>query len=556
LLQTERRDVLVIVVYSIAIGLLSLAVPVAAQSLVNTIAFGSVLQPLVVLSTIVFAALTVAGGLQLMRAWGVEMVQRRIFVRLAGQVADRLLRVRVEAFDRQHGPELVNRFFDVSTVQKNLADLLVDGLSVMMQALVGFVLLAAYHPYLLAFGIVLAFAISIVVFGLGRGAVRTAIAESHAKYAVAGWLEEMAAHRTALRSSSGQVYALTRTNGLLEHYLHDRHANFRILWRQLAGSLFLQAVSLSTLLGVGGWLVMRGELTLGQLIAAELVVGMIVTGLVKFYKSLESFYDLQAAVEKVAYLTDLPTERRSGVAAVHGGTPAALKLEQVSFGYEHTGPVFREVNLTISPGEVIGIHGSSGVGKSSILDVLFALRAPASGALDLDGMDYRELRLSDIRSQIALVRELDVFTGTVLENVQLGSDVSVADVRRALDDVGLLPVITALPEGLETVLATGGRPLSPSQARRLTIARVLVSKPRVLLIDEALDDIDDLQLRGKLCTTLFTPNRPWTVVLATERPELWPLCDRVFSFREGKLVEETLANSTSTIPSRRGIQST
>src|SRR5688572_1350173 len=121
LLRTERRDVLLIVVYSVAIGLLSLAVPVAAQSLVNTIAFGAVLQPLVVLATIVFAALLAAGALQLLRAWGVEMVQRRIFVRLAGQVADRLLRVRVEAFDRQNGPELVNRFFDVTTVQKNLA---------------------------------------------------------------------------------------------------------------------------------------------------------------------------------------------------------------------------------------------------------------------------------------------------------------------------------------------------------------------------------------------------------------------------------------------------
>ncbi|HYP09680.1 MAG TPA: ABC transporter ATP-binding protein [Bryobacteraceae bacterium] len=529
LIHAERQDLFVVAIYSIAVGLLSLALPVATQALVNTVAFGVVLQPLVVLSVLVFAALSAAAVLQCLRFWVVEMIQRRVFAKLATQVADRLLRVQLEAFDRRSGPELVNRFLDVVTVQKSVALLLIDGLSLVMQVAIGMFLLAAYHPYLLVFDIALLLLIALVLFGLGRGAVRTSVQESHAKYDVLAWLEEVARHRFAFRSRLADAYARERTTTLVGAYLRERGSHFRILLRQMMGTLTLQACATSALLGIGGWLVIEGQLTLGQLIAAELVVGMIVSSLAKFGKSLESFYDLQAAMDKLGYLTDLPVERTNGESFMIAGGPAGLRLRDVTYSYPGHRGVLRAPSMEIAPGARVALHGPSGSGKSTLLDLLFALRTPSSGRIEIDGVDYREARLSLLRDQIALVRDADIFPGTVLENVRVGSHIDVAEVRRALHDVGLLEEVAALPEGLQTPLASGGAPLSPSQAMRLAIARALLAKPRLLLLDEVLDQIDDLKIRGPLVKTLFTEKAPWTLIVTTEREDLWPLCDQVLA---------------------------
>ncbi len=555
LVRTEKQDLAVTVVYSVAVAILSLALPVATQSLVNTVAFGTVLQPIAVLTILVLAATMAAALLQGLRFWVVEMVQRRLFVRLAHEVADRLLRVRSEFFDRQHGPELANRFLEVVTVQKTVALLLVDGLSLGMQALIGMLLLAAYHPYLLAFDLALILMIVLVMVVLGRGGVRTSIGESHAKYEVLGWLEEIARHRSAFRSRTADGYARGRTEGLVGRYLRERASHFRILLRQVGGAFLLQAFATSALLGVGGWLVIGGQLTLGQLIAAELVVGMIVSSVAKFGKSLESFYDLQAAIDKIGHLTSLPVERTSGEAVEGASGPASVRLRGVGFGYPGQPELFSTSITEFAAGDKVGIHGSSGSGKSTFLDLLLALRDPSRGSIELDGAGYRELRLADLRDRIVLVRDLDVFPGSILDNVRVGNDAGPLTVRKVIEHAGLIDTIAALPDGLNTRLITGGLPLSPSQTLRLMIARALLTRPRLLLLDGVLDRIEDLQIRGPLVETLFAPDAPWTLVVTTEREDIWQLCDRVFAIRDRRLEEhlrpaDTLAANTPVGESR------
>jgi ABC-type bacteriocin/lantibiotic exporter with double-glycine peptidase domain len=188
-------------------------------------------------------------------------------------------------------------------------------------------------------------------------------------------------------------------------------------------------------------------------------------------------------------------------------------------------------------GAKICIHGSSGSGKSALLDLLLALRDPSAGSVELDDVDYRELRLPDLRDQIMLVRDVDVFPGTVLDNVRIGGSADPLTVRRALEQVGLIDAVAALPHGLATQLTTGGSPLSPSQALRLMIARAILAGPRLLLLDGVLDQIEDLQIRGPLVTTLFAADAPWTLVVTTEREAIWRLCDRVFVLRDRRLQE-------------------
>lgn len=539
LLRAEQGGLAVALVYSVAIGILSLVMPVAVQALVNTVAFGSVLQPVAVLTILVTVALSAAAILHVLRAIVLETVQRRIFARQASLVLDRLLRFRADALDDQHAPELVNRFLDITTVQKSATILLIDGLTVAMQTLAGVILLGAYHPYLLVFDVVLVMMIAVVVLGLGRGGVRTAIEESRAKYDVLAWLEEVARHSFTLRSRTGTALATERVNALVLDYLHQRGRHFRVVLRQTIGAQFLQVVAMASLLGIGGYLVIGGELTLGQLVAAELVVSLAVGSFAKFGKSLESFYDLQAALDKLSHLTGLPLEddAASATRVAPAPKPAAVRISELHFRFG-TRTILSSIEAAIDAGEKIAIHGRNAAGKSTLLDLLFGLRQPQQGRLELDGIDYRHIPKQELRSAVTLIRGTEILPGSIRENITLGREVPAEDVRSALERAGILEAVNLLPGGWDTALSPSGRPLSPSQAARLVFARAFLNQPRVLLVDEALDAIDDLSLEGVLVRTLFDPAAPWTLVAATERADLWPHFDRVYGLADGTLHDD------------------
>lgn len=541
LLGTERGTLWIAVVYSAVIGLLSLVVPIAVQLLVNTIAFGSLLQPLAVLMVAVLLALGCNTALNALRAGVVEIVQRSIFARVATDVTWRLLRVRVEAFDRYHGPELVNRFFDTVTVQKAAALLLIDGLSVAMQTGIGLVLLALYHPILLAFDVLLVAAMALIVGPMGRGAVGTAIKESKAKYALEAWLEQIAAHLVTFKSSGAAPFATARAQRLLEDYLHYRRAHFRILVRQIVGAFGLQAIASATLLGIGGWLVVNRQLTLGQLVASELVVTLMMSAFTKFGKQLEVYYDLCAALDKLGDLVDLPLERRGGESLLAGRGPLGLTLRDIEVRYpDATRPALQVRALTVRAGEHLGLVGANGSGKSTLTDVLFGLRTPATGTVLLDGIDMRQVPLDAVREAVALVRGIELFPGSIIDNIRLGRpDLELDDVTRVLEAVGLLDELRQLPDGLDTELHPHGRPLSHRQAGRLMIARALAGRPRLLVLDGALDLIDQPEEQARLEAVLFAADAPWTTLCISDRPDVLARCSRVVRLRDGAIDEET-----------------
>ncbi len=523
LLSAERSDLWVAVIFSIAIGLLSLAVPVATQALVNTVAFGNLLQPLLVLSLIVLCVLSVSAALQLFRYRVVEMLQRRVFVRLASESVNRLLRARTDVLRLQNGPEVVNRFLDIVTVQKAGASLLVDGLSVAMQTLMGMILLGLYHPWLLAFDAVILAALFIVIIPLGAGAIDTAIGESKAKYALVGWLEEIARNTTTFRGESQARFAFDRCDALVHEYLNYRAKHFRIVLRQFAGSLALQAMASAALLGVGGLLVIQRQLTLGQLVAAELVVAAVLSGISKFSKHLETFYDLLAALDKLGALTSLAVEPSGHEPLPSSSAPVSLAIRGRGF------------SLDLPPGGSIGLTGASGAGKSALIDTICGYADAPGGAVEIDGVDIRNLRLDQVRSQVVVVRAPEIFHGSILDNVRVGRNLTSAAVQRALAQVGAWDAIQDLPDGVDSVLATGGAPLPDSRKQMLNFARAVAGHPRLLIVDEALDAIQDSGHRENLAALLFDPASPWTLILVSSRPELLRRCSRLLHLPSGEL---------------------
>lgn len=527
LLRPERRDIASMVVFSVIVGIFALATPLAVEALVNTVAFGQYLQPIMVLALLLFAFLSFAAGLHALLALIAEILQRRLFVRVVEDLAHRLPRVRQSYLDAHYGPELVNRFFDVVTVQKATARLLLDGIALVVATLVGMAVLAFYHPFFLGFDVLLLAMMVFSVFILGRGAIRTSVKESKAKYAVASWLEELIRSPTAFRLHAGSHYALERTDQLAVGYLDARQTHFRILMRQILFSLGFYAVAATLLLGLGGWLVIQGQLTLGQLVAAEMILAVILGAFAKIGKQLESFYDLLASVDKLGQLFDLPLEPVGGVYTLAGDEPVSVMLEQVSVAVGGK-QVLKDVSLRVGAGESLALTGPSGSGKSTLLATLAGERGTSAGYVQIAGVDLREIDPESYREQLGMSRGIEVFEGTLAENIHLHrANIRPQDVSYALRTVRLEEEVLRLPLGTETVLLTGGGPLSQSQAARLMIARAIVARPRVLLIDGTLDALPDESARRILEALLKTP-RPWTLLVATGRREIAALCDQEF----------------------------
>ena len=517
LLRPEGRDIGAVVVFAGAVGVLSLATPIAVESLVNTVAFGVFLWPVVVLAGVVMACLGLAAAIRAMQVYVVECVQRRLFVRVVADYAHRLPRVRPDALDHSHGPELVNRFFDVLNLQKSLAVLLLDGVALVVTALVGLVVLAFYHPFLLGFDIALLLLIAFLLFALGWGGVRTSMDESHAKYDVAAWLEELLRCPRAFKFAGGHRLAVEKADRLAGEYVTARRRHFRVVWRQTMFALGLQVVASTALLGLGGYLVINQQLTLGQLVAAELIVALVVASVAKLGKYAEAYYDLLAGAEKVGLLTDLPLERAGGEVLPGGGRGMAVRVA----GGDR-GPAAWHVGAN----ERVALVGPPGSGKTTLLEAVCGLRGLGRGAVEVDGIDLRGLDLQRLREQVALVGGPDLFAGTVTENVSVGRPhLTPADVRAAVAAVGLLGPVNSLPHGLSTPLTPSGHPLSASQAVRLTLARALAGKPRLLILDGVLDALD-LSDCPDLVPGLFDRSAPWSLLLASTDPALVGLCDR------------------------------
>lgn len=545
LIRPDRGDLWSIVAFALIVGGLSLTTPIAVQQLVNSVAMGGLIQPVVVLALLLMAALSFSAMLSALQAYVAEIVQRRLFVRVVADLSARLPRVRIDAFDRTSGPELVNRFFDVMTVQKVGTSLMLDGVTLTLQTIIGLLVLSFYHPAMLAFSVVLLVGIAIVVFGFGRGAVNSAIAESKTKYAVANWLEEMARHVTTLKTPAATEFARGRADVLAREYLSARSRHYRIVLRQLGGALGLQVIASAALLGLGGGLVIAGQLTLGQLVASELIVTAIVASFAKLGKHLEGFYDLLAAVDKLGHLFDLPLESEGGSTPGLSDGPATLEFHDVAFGYAND-PVFKDLTFTVNAGESVALVGPNGSGKSALLDLALALRTPQNGYVKVDGQDLRELSLPSLREDVICVRGADVVEGTIEDNIRLGRSSVTADaIQEALDTVGLTQKVLEFSDGLQTKLCGNGVPLSRGEAVRLCLARAIAGKPRLILIDEASVNLDEHASDIDL-DVIFSRDAPWSLLVVTAASRIAGRCDRVVH------LDSSVSGGTSTNSDENG----
>lgn len=538
LLALDARDLWAILAYTMVAGLFSLAVPITAQVLVNNIAQGQSLQQLVVLSSLVLFFLSLAGILRLFQLVLLERLQQRIFVRVSINLGNRLPRVQLAALTGEYAPELVNRFFDVINIQKAFAKLALDGLDAVLKVFVGLLLLAFYSTTLLGFDLAVVAAGLFIIFVLGVNGLRTSILESKKKYKVAAWLEELARCHISLKMSGTLDFVAERTDALSVAYLKARRAHFAVLFRQAVGNYFFYAIASAGILAIGGWLVINRQLTIGQLVAAEIVVVSVLAGLDKVISQLEHVYDLLTALDKVGHVEDLPTERLTGVVLPVTEEGVSVVCRNVRFSYRPGVEVLSGVDLTVQPGEWVSVVGLSGAGKSTLMALICGLLEPSHGTVEINGVDVRDVNLDNLRLIVGMVGDREeIFEGTIEDNIRVGADwLTQEDIRWAIDLVQLTDELADLPQGLQTPLVSGGYNLSRGQVQRILLARTIARRPKLLILDEAFMGIDE-RTKLKILDAIYNRAYRWTIIDISHDSEVVVRSSVIHVLDKGVIVE-------------------
>jgi len=534
----DKHDLVLIIIYTFFSGLFSLSIPLATQIIVNTVAAGVFLQPLTVIAGTVLIGLSFVAVLRLLTLWIVEQIRQRTFARVALRLAYRVPRIRHSALANEYLPELVNRFFDTITVQSGWFNFLLDAPAAALQVIVGLILLAIYSPWLLLFDtIVIAFFL-LEVFVLGYGGYATRSDETTQRFKIAEWLEELARCESGIKTNGIPTYLLKQADNLLVEYVKLRRRHFRVLFRQASGLFFFQATASAGVLGCGGYLVIHRELTMGQLVASLLIVNMVLPALERVVRNMQNIYELLSALGKIGYVEDLPLERKGGEVLPRSSQGARLDIRGLRFAYKEGQEILCGVDLSLIPGERISLFGPNGSGKSTLAEVLCGLLEPASGLVQLNGIDVRDLDLNSLRRAVALMSDAnEIFPGTIIQNVSLGrSDITHLDVMWALDMVQFNAELHHLPDGLQTELMSGGRNLSRGQIQKLLLARAIVKRPQLLILDEAFTAIEE---RSKLdiLDKIYSPNLPWTIIDISHDADSILRSTKIVVLSQGKIVE-------------------
>ena len=541
LLKPDQKEISNVYVYSIFNGLVNLSLPLGIQAIINLIQGGQVSTSWVVLVIFVVLGVAITGVLQIYQLRITESLQQKIFTRAAFEFAYRIPRIRMESLYRYYAPELMNRFFDTMSVQKGLSKILIDFSSASLQVVFGLVLLSLYHPFFILFSLILVLLILAIFRFTGKQGLNTSLTESKYKYKVAHWLEELARTHTTFKLAGRTDLPLQRTDDQVGAYLQARESHFKVLVRQYSLMVVFKVLVAIGLLAIGGVLVMKQQMNIGQFVGAEIIILLVMASVEKLILSFETIYDVLTSLEKIGQVTDLELEQTEGIDLSEEcpNDGMAVVLKNVNFTYPgRQQKTLENLSLSITSGEKLLITGVNGAGKSTLLYILAGLYQVQEGALSYDGLSKTNLQLDSLRSVIGdcLLQE-QLFEGTLLENITVGREAATFEnVKWAVKHLKLEPFINTLPKGYNTLLDPEGKRFPRSIVQKLLLARSIADKPKLLLLEDAFEYIEERE-RREIIDFLTSRKNGWTMVTTSIDHYLAKNCDVVAVMENGRILK-------------------
>ena len=538
LLASEKREIVYLYIYAIIAGMISLSLPLGIQSIIAFVSSGQLTASVVVLISLIVLGLLIVGGMQVMQLWLVEYIQQRIFAKTAFDFAFRVPRLQMESLHKHYPPELMNRFFDTVSLQKSMAMLLTDFTAAAVQIVFGLLLLSFYHPYFIVFSFFLVLVLLAIFYFTGPRGIDSSITESKYKYKLVAWLQEMARSMNTFKLSGQSDLPMEKTNSYVSNYLKFRKQHFRVLMTQYFSFVGFKTIITGGLLVLGCVLVIKREINIGQFVASEIVIILIMTAVEKIIMKLDTIYDLLTSLDKLGQVTDLPLEQETGMAISNNTQSLSIQVNNLRFRYpDKDAYAIKGISFEIRPSERVCIAGFNRSGKSTLSQLLLGLYDDYEGSIAYNNLSLRDIQKSSLRHLIGNNTSTEqVFEGTILENITLGlPNVPIEDVVWATDCVGLTSFIHALPEGLQTNLTGGSLRLPASVSRKIIMARCLVLRPKMLLLDDFWSGMEKHE-KMRLLQLFASPDFDWTLLIISNDPDVMATCDRTLLLRDGKLV--------------------
>jgi ABC-type bacteriocin/lantibiotic exporter with double-glycine peptidase domain len=541
LLKLDKRDILQVFYYAIFAGLVNLSLPLGIQAIINLIQGAQISTSWIVLVILVTLGVAFVGVLQLMQIRIIENVQQKIFTRASFEFAYRFPKIKMSELRNLYPPELANRFFDTLTVQKGLAKILVDFPAALLQIIFGLMLLSFYHPFFIIYGFLLLMLIYFVFKFTAQKGFETSLDESANKYKVAHWIQEVARSIISFKLSGKTSLAMDKNDVLVEKYLEARESHFRILVIQFIQMIGFKVLVTVGLLLIGGILVLNQEMNIGQFVAAEIIILLVINSVEKLILGLETFYDLLTSLEKLGQVVDKDLESLEGERPFGENDPFNVELKDVVYKIPGTDKhIINKVSMMITPGCTILINGDSSSGKSTLLRLIAGILEPDSGTIFINNVTLKAIALNYYRSHIGQsLTEETPFEGSILENITFG-DTSLSEeaIYWAIEKAGLTEFVKEQSMGLKTMLYPEGQQIPYVISKKIVLARSIVRKPRLLILKDPLDHFNPVEAE-RIMDFLSDRSNPWALVVVSQNPRWIKRCTRIITMKDGKIIKES-----------------
>ena len=538
----EKQDIGLVYSYAIFNGFINLSLPLGIQAIMSLVLTGQPTTSWGVLVFIVLVGILFSSGLQIMQYTIIERLQQRIFTRATFEFAFRVPRMKLEAKLKSYAPELMNRFFDIMTLQKGLPKILVDFSASVLQILFGLILLAFYHPFFVFYGVMVVGAITTLLFLTSKKGMYTSLKESSYKYETAHWLEELARAMNIFKLAGYTDMPLKTTDKAVSNYLDFRRKHFKVLLGQYRLIVAFKILITGGLLIIGSFLVFDRQINIGEFVASEIIIILILNSAEKLFSGIETIYDVLTGVEKISHITQHPIEGEEGIAFedIDDGKGVHIHFKNVSYTYPGNHHMaLKDISVNFGSGEKVCIMSTAGAGASTLINLSASLLHQYQGNILVNDITMKNLNLISLRSYVGENLYFnEIMNGSIAENISMGrDDISFEDVLKVSAIVGLKDFVQGLPNGFNTEIIQHDMTIPSSIAAKINIARSLAEHPRLFIMDEPFVGIGQ-EDKDSICEFLTNRNTPWTLIVSTNDHAMVSRCDRVIIMDHSEIVAD------------------
>ncbi|WP_233898719.1 peptidase domain-containing ABC transporter [Tenacibaculum piscium] len=539
LLTLEKKDILQISYYAVFEGIVALSLPLGIQAIINLLQAAEISASWVVLVILVTGGVAFSGVLKFMQIRIIETIQQRIFTRASLELSYRFPKIKMSELRNYYPPELANRFFDTLTIQKGISKILIDVPSAFLQIIFALVLLSFYHTFFILFGFLLLLLIYLVFKYTAKIGLETSLNESKNKYKVAHWLQEIARTIISFKVAGKTTLALDKSDDLVSDYLKSRDSHFKILIVQYIQMISFKVIVTAGLLLMGGFLVLNQKMNIGQFVASEIIILLIISSVEKLILGLESFYDVLTSIEKLGQVIDKPIENQQG-STVSDTKPFKIEIQNISYTiFEKEKPILKDISFHIEPNDRILIQGESGAGKSSLIQLIAGITTPTAGNIFVNDLSIKSLQINNYRAYLGMsLSEENPFEGSIRENVTFG-DITISDdeIYTVFDIVGLTDFLKYQENGLETQLKPEGKHIGYTISKKIILARAIIKKPKLLILEDPLDQLEKKEA-NKIIDFITNPSQKWSLIIVSSNDKWEEKCTKKITLHKGKIINK------------------